>query len=261
MSGGILAAVLLAIVVYQGRWLYPYSIYVTTEVDTVDADTDFDTTFLSINVEMGNKQHADVAATIKREQPDVLFLMETNQVWFDALEEVLKQYKTVVTELKDNYYGCVFATNLPVTNAQIHYVAGGNSPSVHAELTTKAGKDFVFRGLHPRPPVPGNSTKKRDQEFKQTAKYARDHCLPEIVMGDFNDVIWSRSSTKFKTDGQYSDPQVGRWNINSFHARYFFMRLPIDQLYVTKNVQLVEFHRHGYVGSDHYPLIAKLQIR
>lgn len=253
--------ILLGIIGYQGWWLYPYTPLATPEMIAAKSGAvGTGTTFVSLNVEMGNTQYEQVQAVIKQEKPDVLFLMETNQVWFDQLQSVLGTYATVVTELKDNYYGCVFATNLPVDDVQIHYVAGNNTPSVHAQLRTTAGDKFVFRGLHPRPPVPGNSTKKRDQEYKETAKFARVEPLPEIIMGDFNNVVWSRSAQRFKSNGQYVDPLIGRFNVNSFHGRYPFMRLPIDQLYVTKNVGLIDYYRGPYVGSDHFPMVAKLDI-
>ena len=38
------------------------------------------------------------------------------------------------------------------------------------------------------------------------------------------------------------------------------IRCAIDQLYVTEEVAMVSFHLGDFVGSDHYPLIAKVRI-
>ena len=255
-----MTVVLLVIIIYQASWLYPYTRLKSAEVPSSEADSTHDVTFMAANVEMSNSKYDLVINQINAHQPDVLFLMETNEQWQRQLQEALKGYQTVVSELKDNCYGCIFATKLPTEQAQIHYVAGDDTPSVHAQLTTKQGQSFIFRGLHPRPPVPGNTTEKRDTELRQTAKYARDKSLPEVVMGDFNNVVWSRSALQFKHLGRYYDPQIGRRCVYSFHARYRLLRLPIDQLYVTKNIQLATFYRGEYIGSDHFPLVAKLRI-
>ncbi len=245
---------------YQASWLYPYYKLVPVTVELVEPNPETDITCLASNVQMGNTQYKEVSELIQKEQPDLLFLMETDQRWFAALQPVLAGYKTIAKELKDNCYGCVFATNLEVVDVNVHYIAGDDTPSVHATLKDKSGKTFIFRGVHPRPPLPGTTSKKRDAELEQTAKFARENTVPELIMGDFNDVVWSRNSQKFKRLGEYLDPQVGRGCIKSFHAKYRLLRFPIDQFYVTKGVQLAALYRGPYMGSDHFPLIAKVRF-
>jgi len=257
----ILNTLQLGIILYQVSWVYPYCKYLKPSVPSIESDKNNDIKCMASNVQMNNTQYKDVSTLITRELPDVLFLMETDQRWFDELQSVLKTYTSVTTELKDNCYGCIFATNLKVVDINIHYIAGDDTPSVHATLEDKSGQTFIFRGIHPRPPVPGNTSRKRDEELRQTAKFAREKKIPEIVMGDFNDVVWSASSRKFMNIGQYKDPQAGRGSIKSFHARFSLLRFPIDQLYVSSGVSLVEMYRGPNVGSDHFPILAKLQLR
>ena len=256
----ILGTLLVGIILYQVSWLYPYTKLKRATVEQVEPDKERDIKCLASNVQMGNDDFAAVSTLIKEEQPDIVFLMETDERWFESLQSVLEKYATVEKELKDNCYGCVFATNLEVIDVNIHYIAGDDTPSVHATLKDKTGETFIFRGLHPRPPMPGTSSKKRDEELRQTAAFARENEVPEVIMGDFNDVVWSRNSVQFKRLGKYYDPQVGRTCIKSFHARFRFLRFPIDQFYVTKSVRLVELYRGPYVGSDHFPLIAKVRF-
>jgi len=256
----IFGVLLTGIILYQASWLYTYTKVKKVTVPQLEADVTKDLTLLASNVQMKNSEYKEVSTLIQTEKPDVLFLMETDQKWFDGLGSVLEGYKTVAKELKDNCYGCVFATNLKVIDVNIHYIAGDDTPSVHATLEDKNGQTFIFRGLHPRPPLPGKTSKKRDEELRQTARFARENKVPEIVMGDFNDVVWSRNSANFKKIGKYLDPQVGRGCIKSFHARFKFLRFPIDQLYVTTGVSLVEMYRGPFVGSDHFPIIAKMRL-
>lgn len=83
---------------------------------------------------------------------------------------------------------------------------------------------------------------------------------PVVAMGDFNDVAWSRTSETFKEYGKFKDPRVGRGMIPSFDATSWWMRFPIDQLYLTDGLGLVSFGRLDAVGSDHFPMKAVISV-
>ena len=102
---------------------------------------------------------------IEQVDPDVLLLMETDQTWLDAVEPALKRYSTVIREPKNNHYGMIFATRLPVDEARIVYLTSDDTPSTFAQLTAPNGVTFRFVGLHPQPPVPGVDTEERDAQI------------------------------------------------------------------------------------------------
>ncbi len=82
--------------------------------------------------------------------------------------------------------------------------------------------------------------------------------MPLVVMGDFNDVAWSHTSHRFKRVGGYLDPRVGRGTFASFDANRWWFRCPIDQIFVTEEVAVVSFGLGEHIGSDHFPLIARI---
>lgn len=215
---------------------------------------------LSMNVLMENADHAAVLAEIARLNPDVLFLMETDVVWDAALTQVLAGYDTVLREVKDNYYGLIFATRLKVRHARVNYLSVEDTPSVLAELEAPDGTPFRFVGLHPKPPVPGEDTEGRDAEVAWAARHARDATVPVIAMGDFNTPAWSQISHRFKVVGGYLDPRVGRGTLPSFDASRWWLRIPIDQFYATEEVSLIDFRRGRFVGSDHFPMVARVRF-
>ena len=224
-------------------------------------DPEHDVVCLAMNVLMENTNHSTVCAEIARVNPDVLFLMETDAAWDAALSVALAGYPTVVREIKDNYYGLIFATRLKVRHAKITYLSVEDTPSVLAELEAPDGTPFRFVGLHPKPPVPGEDTEGRDAEVAYAARHARDTDLPVISMGDFNTPAWSQISHRFKSVGGYLDPRVGRGPLSSFDAKRWWLRMPIDQFYATTDVTLIDFQRGRHVGSDHFPMLAKVQFK
>lgn len=253
----VLQGLLAAAFVYQAIQIFPYTPLAPTEVDMVSAPSqDHEVRLLAVNVLMENTRYDDLIQIIAREAPDILLLMETDAAWAEALEDVLDRYTSVRSHIADDHYGLIFATKLDVVSAEFLWPSDDVTPSVKAVLRAPNGPEFNFIGLHPRPPVPGNDTETRDRQIKQAALMTSSADRPTVCMGDFNDVAWSWTTKRFKQYGDFREPRVGRGMISSFHADYPFMRLPIDQLFITENVRLVSFARLENFGSDHFPIAA-----
>lgn len=256
-----LAALLaLCCALYQGYRIFPYTPLARQEI-TLSTTTPAaeHVSIIAANVLMENTDHGRLARLIDEEDPDVLFLMETDETWVEALETQLARYPTVVRHPLSNHYGAVFATRLTTVEARTVFLSDDTTPTILAELQGPAG-GFYFIGLHPRPPVPGNDTEERDAQIKRAALLADRTHLPVVAMGDFNDVAWSWTAERFKHYGGFRDPRIGRGMLPSFDAKSWLMRFPIDQLYVTDGVDLVSFDRLGYVGSDHFPMKAVIAV-
>lgn len=257
----LLISLMLAAIIYQSVQIFPYTPFAPTEIDLVDAtEQDGTVSLLSVNVLMENTRHSDLIKIIQREDPDVLLLMETDEVWHSALESELARYATVKKHVSDDHYGLIFATRLDHKSVDIVWPEQDDTPALKAELIAPTGATFNFIGLHPRPPVPGNNSKVRDKQIKDAAKWTSSWERPTVCMGDFNDVAWSWTARRFKRYGEFLEPRVGRGMLSSFHAKYYFIRVPIDQLYLTKSVGLVSFARLEYFGSDHFPVMATVLI-
>jgi endonuclease/exonuclease/phosphatase (EEP) superfamily protein YafD len=244
---------------YQAWRIFPYTTFSPVEMKLAAPAPDA-IRVLSSNVLMENTRHDLLRDAIESFDPDILLLMETDQTWIDALEPVLARYSTVIREPKSNHYGMVFATRLAVDEARFVRLTTSETPSVFAQLKGPGETRFRFVGLHPRPPVPGESTTERDAQIYYAARFAAKTGLPLIVTGDFNDVAWSDTSQSFKHVGRYLDPRIGRGFFASFDAEKPYLRFPIDQFYVTPDVAVISIQRLDYVGSDHFPMAATIRL-
>ncbi len=252
---GVLGLILLAVAVFQGAQILPYTPLYPTEIPLSDGTGKPTFKILSANVLKENTDHDSLAKLIQSEQPDVLFLMETDPDWIARLRPILDSYKTVQSEPRDDHYGMVLASNLDATAINFVDLANGDTPAAFATLTAPNGQGFNFVGLHPRPPLPGDDTHARDAQIRKSATIAHHLKQPVICMGDFNDVAWSRTSKTFKKIGNYRDPRIGRGMFPSFDVNHPVMRFPIDQVYVTDGIKLAHFGRGPDIGSDHFPMI------
>lgn len=240
--------------------IIPFTPLYPTEVELVDPGHTKPIHFLSLNVLMENNQYARVASYIRKEDPDVILLMETDGAWAEAMADTLARYSVVVSYPKDDHYGIIFATRLESDDARIVYLADDDIPAIRARLRTTEGTSFTFVGLHPQPPVPGTTTEDRDKQIRRAATIADTTAVPTIVMGDFNDVAWSHTARRYKEIGGFKDPRIGRGLVASFDANRWWMRFPIDHLYITEDIDFVSFKRGPHVGSDHFPMLATIIV-
>lgn len=244
---------------YQLWRIRPYTVFHGVEMTLAPHGPD-EVRVLSANVLMENTRHDRLLELLDTFDPDILLLMETDQHWVDGIEPALARYPTVLREPRPDHYGIVFATRLEVDDARIVYLTKDETPSVFAQLKGPDGTTFRFVGLHPRPPLPGQSTKDRDAQIYYAARFAAKSDMPLIATGDFNDVAWSNTAQSFKHVGQYLDPRIGRGFFASFDANRPYLRFPIDQFYATEDVAVVSIERRSHIGSDHFPMAATVRL-
>lgn len=256
----VIAATLACLVPHLLR-IRPYTPFARKEMRLAPSvDDGSEVTLLAANVLMENTRHDLVRKLIEEVDPDVVLLMETDEVWMKGVEDALKGYPTILRDPRDDCYGMLFATRLEVVEAQIVHLTADDTPSVFAQLKTPSGRIFDYVGLHPQPPVPGVDTDERDAQILYAARFARHTDVAMVTMGDFNDAAWSDTARMFKHHGRYLDPRVGRGLYASFHATNPLVRCAIDQLYVTEEVAMVAFKLGPKTGSDHHPVIARVRI-
>lgn len=237
--------------------IWPYSVLAEAELplpDKVDGMSCM--RLLSLNVLQTNTDYARVAQLIDREDPDTILLMETNQAWIDALSPQLSTYSFQLIEPLDNKYGMAFVTRARVEKAEMIANTSANTPTLYATLRMDDGARFELIGLHPRPPLPGESTRLRDENIARAGARTPDDLDNVIAIGDFNDVPWSRTTQRFVEEGGYRDPRAGRGSFATFPANWAFVGWPLDQLFVKNGVKIESFELLEDVGSDHLPLVA-----
>ena len=217
---------------------------------------------LSINVNQFNQEYSRLISIVQRVNPDILLTMESNEDWKNALTELELKYSYLKSISLENTYGMHFYSNVKVRNVEENYFMADDVPSIKAQLETAEGRSFIFYGIHPPPPSPTEepTSKERDGELMVIAKQARKSNLPIIVVGDFNNVAWSRSAKLFRKISGLVDVRIGRGFVSTFHAKYKLLRFPIDLLFHSKDIQIQEFKTLEHIGSDHLPLFCRFAL-
>ncbi|WP_156930395.1 endonuclease/exonuclease/phosphatase family protein [Sphingomonas jaspsi] len=212
---------------------------------------------MNANVLLTNKEYGKLLGLVGRWNPDVLLLLETGQGWEKAVAPLASRYPNQLSEAAPNTYGMILMTRLPMSGRIEHLLQPG-IPSANVRLTLGGGQQVILHALHPEPPWPGDDSGERDAELVMVGREVRDDGRASIVMGDLNDVAWSRTSRLFKDVGGMRDPRVGRGFYPTFHAGHPLFRWPLDHLFVTPHFEVMEMHVLEDIGSDHFPIFFRL---
>ncbi len=217
---------------------------------------------LVCNVYQHNRNYQKLIDLVKEENPSVLFFLETDEEWQNALKTVTDDYEYKIEVPLANTYGLLFYSHFPVKNYEINYLIDDDIPSIVADLEYNHQIVRLF-GIHPTPPVPQENPEstERDAEILLVGEKAEAFGKPAIVFGDLNDVAWSRTTKLFLKSSGMLDPRRGRGMFNTFHAKYWFLRWPLDHFFVSPHFRLVDMKVMKSVDSDHFPIWISLVIR
>ncbi len=256
--------IMIACLVFQILKIYPYTPlapYEVGEIKTEKTDTKF--SILVSNVLQKNKEYDSLLKEVRMKDPDVLLLLEADDKWLNAVDpELSSKYSYYKGAPLSNTYGMLLYSKLPLLNAEVQYQVDDSIPSIDTRLQLKSGDEIQVFAIHPTPPMPQHNPRStdRDAEMMKTAFKSRESSLPVIVIGDFNDVAWSESTRLFKEVSELLDPRLGRGLYNTFNAKNWLMRWPLDHIFVSEHFRVVDLNRGSKVGSDHFPAFAKLSL-
>ena len=263
----ILIFLLFIAAIYHGSKIYPYTTIAPKESqDAKNYDPEDTISFLMANVLISNRNAHKIRNLIASENPDVVLLVETDKWWIDEMASLEKNYPYSITYPMDNTFGISLYSKLKLVEPEIKFLIDNQIPSIHTWIEASPGRLLKFYGVHPQAPLPGFSqdnddeVENRDLELLLVGKDAKKQKGPVIVLGDLNDVAWSRLTSAFQKMGRLLDPRKGRGMYNTFHADYFFLRFPIDHIFHTRHFKVVKLKRLGHIDSDHFPIFAILSL-
>ena len=211
-----------------------------------------------------NEKHDLLIEEMKKLNPDVAVFTETDNKWSQAINSGIgSDYPYKVEVPLDNTYGMILYSKLKLSNTQVKYVVDDSIPSIHSEIELRSGDKIQLHAIHPTPPMPQHnpSSSDRDAEMMKTALESMDSDLPVVVIGDFNDVAWSSTTSMFQSVGELLDVRKGRGFYNTFNAKSFIMRWSLDHIFVSEEFRVKNIAIGNDIKSDHFPFYAEVFLQ
>ncbi|HLL77389.1 MAG TPA: endonuclease/exonuclease/phosphatase family protein [Pyrinomonadaceae bacterium] len=261
-SDYLLLASLAACLAYQCFMMFPYTPLARRQVQSSrGAREGHGLSLLFANVLMDNRNAERLKELIREADPDIILTVETDGWWEERLREFERTHPHAVRRPQGNTYGMLLYSKLELVGPEVKFLVQDDIPSIHARVRLPGGREVGLHCLHPRPPFPteDDSATERDAELLIVGRSIKEEeAVPVVVLGDLNDVAWSRTNYLFKDISGLLDPRVGRGFYNTFHAKYPFIRFPLDHFFHSNHFRLVDFRRLPYFGSDHFPVFISL---
>lgn len=260
----IILITLIAALAYQLKMVLPYTFIWKKQVKKVrknQLNPDKQISLIVCNVLTTNDKYHLLIKQIQKHQPDLILTLESDQTWQNALAVIEKDYPYRVPVPLDNLYGMHLYSRLELKDTEVKFILSDEIPSIHTTVILPSGQPVQLYCLHPKPPSPteAKDSTLRDAELLIVGDQIKDLDESCIVMGDLNDVAWSRTTRLFQRISGLLDPRVGRHYINTFHADYPLLRWSLDHIFHSTDFALVHMKRLPHIGSDHFPVYVVLQ--
>lgn len=211
------------------------------------------------NVNSGNLNHAALLELVQKEQPDVVVVIEVNEVWQAALAPLLREYPHSGSRPQGGNFGIAFFSRLPVESIEFHEFGGSGLPSVVARVRVE-DQTATLIGTHTVPPMTARWSNIRNAHLKGIAESVRDTRGPIAVMGDLNTTSWSPHFADMLQASGLRDSRRGFGIQPSWTGNVPLMAIPIDHVLVSPDIAVRNRRIGPDIGSDHLPVIIDLAV-
>jgi endonuclease/exonuclease/phosphatase (EEP) superfamily protein YafD len=215
------------------------------------------------NVLRVNQNTVGLAEQIALADPDVVVLVEVDRRWLSELKPALDGYGEVVEHPQDNNFGIALYSRLPLVSAEVVHFGPEHeidAPAIVASLLVQ-GTPVKLYGVHTLPPAAAQFAGHRDLQLQALAQQVAAQQGPVLVVGDLNTTMYAQSHKDLVATGGLRNARRGKGRMGTWPSGMSsLMRIPIDHVLVSPELQVLGLQVGDRTGSDHLPLIAELAL-
>src|SRR5207253_6555529 len=87
------------------------------------------------NIYQENRNYTAILKQIEETDPDIIFLLETDDKWAKAMKVLSSKYPENLSEPLNNTYGLLFYSRFKMSTGKINYLVKNDVPSIDLTIT------------------------------------------------------------------------------------------------------------------------------
>ena len=217
---------------------------------------------ISINVEDSNPTPEKVADFLRAAAADLVVLVDAQRSgWRPVLLTIAAHYAHRTPEGWRDGAPVILFSRYSILRGSVVRPLGGRRPYLSAEIVA-GDRHLTVRGVHPASPSArrGWDSRLRDRQLAHIADSLDGTEQPVVVAGDFNVSPWSPHFRDLLAATALRNAADGHGSISTWPLWFAPARIPIDHILVSRSIAVTAIKRGPFVGSDHFPVIADLQL-
>ncbi len=212
---------------------------------------------VTVNVHTANLRHDLVEAFLRRENPDVILLIEVDARWLTQLAALTNAWAHTIHAPRDDNFGIALFSRHPFSQARVIALGEAGLPSIEAEVQIDGQPVWIF-GTHPLPPSGAENARLRDTQLEHAAEHAAARPGSKVLLGDLNTTPWSPVYRRLLAGSGLIDTLRGRGYQPTWPGHFVPLWIPLDHCLVSPDLTVLDRRVGPHVGSDHRPVIVDL---
>ncbi len=254
------AGVALICLVLNSFVLYPWTVKSLRDNDP-DPDGWASIRLVQSNVRYDNTKYDELIAYLNETAPDVAVLQEINNEWVAHIGDLQKTFPYSKIEPNARGSGIAIYSKIPFEKIETLDLCAGCRLSLYAQF--KVGEHVIdFVTMHPPTPISRGKAGARNRQFEAVANYLNTLTNQKILLGDFNDTMWSYHHTRMLEQTKLVNvrTRAKSFIVPSWPTWMMLkpLMIPIDQCLISPEIWVSSVKTGRDIGSDHLPLEVKL---
>lgn len=214
---------------------------------------------LMLNVCQHNTDYTSVRDYLHSVKPDMIALAELDKKWFNELQPVLSEYPYSLYETRNDNFGIGLFSSYSPEHANLEYYGKAGFPTVVASFSFMNEQvSLVF--THPVSPVSPLKWRLRNDQLKQIIPHRKNWHDSLIFLGDLNTTEWSYIYKSLISNLGVFDSRQGFGLHPSWYQASPLFLIPIDHIFLSHNLQVINRSVGSYIGSDHRPVLIEIFV-
>ncbi len=218
---------------------------------------------VTTNVRADNSTPAQALKFVRESDADLVVLVNAKRRRWDP---VLAELRTLYPYQTRPSWGdvspralVILFSRFPVRSEKVMQAPRARRPYLVTELEV-CGETLVVVSVHSSAPTRPGRSWRRDRELDGVAEVARSSDGPVIVAGDFNTTPWSPYFRELVAAAGLRNAAQGQGYLATWPTWFQPALIPIDHVLLRGPIAVTTVRRGPAVGSDHFPVIADLEL-